>query len=286
MTLRIVLACMITGCLAVGATLLLDKNMPELILAFLCIIILSFFLAWAAMKPMHRTIERQKQFNGKIGHELRTPLAVVKMNTEVALLNAAETSKDELINTIKSNLEEIDRISEITQFLLTFSEHERKAQTFALTTIDLYAVTEKTCTLMRTFAEQRAITLTFAGQQNLHINGNAVALNEMLSNLIKNSIAYTPSPGSITVTVAKFDNKHATLTISDTGIGIPPNDLPHIFKPFYRGENAFSQRRKKRGTGIGLAVVKEVADFHHAAIFVESTLGSGTTFRIVFPLLQ
>jgi signal transduction histidine kinase len=151
--------------------------------------------------------------------------------------------------------------------------------------VDLIEIIRETIRRMQPFIEQREITVRVMDSSPVITNGNATTLGELLVNLLKNALAYTPTGGSVTI-AARQKRGQAILSISDTGIGIPAKDIPNIFEPFYRGENAYSERSKKRGSGIGLAIVKEIAELHGARVSVESELGKGTTFFIRFAKIK
>lgn len=259
----------------------------------LTMVIAAYILASVTIQPIKRAMERQKRFIGNVSHELRTPLSVMKMSSEVALLNVSDVSRDELENVLKTNIEEVDRMTKIIQFLLQFSVSERPVVSSSLE-VDLGEIALKVLSSMDGLARRKEIGLEFKGEREAWVHGDATALDEMVTNLLKNSIAYTPSHGAVTLSIRKHSERAFShgipkrtdsfeLSVRDTGIGIPPQDLPNIFEAFYRGGNAFSQRSKKRGVGLGLAIVYEIVKLHKATIAVESELGKGTTMIVTFP---
>ena len=110
------------------------------------------------------------------------------------------------------------------------------------------------------------------------VYGNVTALEEMILNIIKNALTYTPKGGSVEVSI-KHTFDEVLLSVRDTGLGIPANDLPHIFEPFYKASNTIE---KKEGVGLGLAIVREIATMHRAHIDVKSKIDKGTTFYVHF----
>jgi len=245
--------------------------------------LVAYALASITLLPIKRAMERQKRFVANIAHELRTPLSVMKTNSEVALLNHNGPAPDpEVVGIVRGNLEEIDRMSKIIRFLLNRSSLEMQLEKLEFSTVDVGEALAKAVQMLRKSAEEKEVRLSLELSGQGTIPGNPVALEEMFVNLVKNAIAYTPAGG--TVRAGLLRGKHGVIlaTVEDTGIGIPPKDLPNIFEPFYRGENAFSQRSRKRGTGIGLAIVREIADLHKATIGVKSELGKGTAITIRF----
>jgi signal transduction histidine kinase len=252
----------------------------------LAIIISAYILAGVMLEPIRRAAETQKQLIGNVSHELRTPLSIMKTNTEVIFAGTEAPMREELIAGLTSSLEEVNRITKIVNFFLNFSLGKEWEKKIELSEVDLSAIVRKTVQLIGVVAKEKEVVLSVHDDGPAFILGNVVTLEEMLINLIKNSIAYTPTGGKVSVDVRHDGSKEVTLSVQDTGIGIPEKDLPRIFEPFYRGENAFSQRTKRRGSGIGLSIVKEIADLHRARIFLESELGKGTLVIIKIPLTR
>jgi signal transduction histidine kinase len=252
------------------------------------LVVLSIFayaLARATLWPIEKAMKRQHRFSADIAHELRTPLAVMKTNFEVTLMGATSDTPEEFTNALRTGIEEIERMSSIAQFLLAFASFDRQHMKLEMSDIDLAAVGKETLHLMKPLIEQRDVTVTAHLEKPIMIRGNHIAIQEMLMNLIKNAMAYTP-PGGFVEISGSIIHGIPTLSVSDTGIGIPATDLPNIFEPFFRGENAYSQRSKKRGSGLGLAIVKDIAAFHKAQVLVTSNLGKGTTVSVRFPQLS
>lgn len=253
-----------------------------LIWILLTLVLLAWLFAGITLNPIRRLLQKQQRFASHVSHELRTPLSVMKAASEIAFVGAAPPSREELLEILRNTLEEVDRMTEVIEFFFTSAawEEQRKLE-FAK--VDLAAITRKAAKLMEGKAVERGISLTPPTETPVFIQGNAVMLEGLLVNLLKNAIAYTSAGGSVTVTV-RPDGRKATLVVRDTGIGIPPKDLPNIFKAFYRGENAVSRQTRRKGTGIGLTIVKEIADLHQARVGVQSALGEGTTVSVAFRL--
>lgn len=247
-------------------------------------VIFAYILAGVTLWPIKRAMEKQRRFIADVAHELRTPLSVMKTDTEVTLLGAADMSREELIATLKSNLEEVDRLSKITQFLLDFSRFEGRISALQLSRVDLSLAAKNAAKLIAKTALKKGVTLNMLPMDPVMIKGNVVALEEMALNLLKNGISYTPSGGSVTVGISvRRAYGSVTLFVKDTGIGIAPEDLPTIFEPFSRGRNVALRRGNKNGSlGLGLAIVKEIANFHHATVAVTSTIGRGTMISVRF----
>ncbi len=253
--------------------------------------VLSEIILW----PIRRAMSRQKRFIADVSHELRTPLSVMRMTTEVALmeypLEGSPTGEErphahELVEAMRNNLEEVDRMTRVTQFLLDFSNPERRRATYERAPVDVTEVAHTTTKSMLPLAAGKNITLTFLEPaERIAVLGNTTAIGELLTNLIKNAVAYTPQGGSVSVHISRTGRRwgdSVTLSVKDTGIGIPPEDLPNIFEPFYRAMNA---RRDGSSTnsGLGLAIVRDIAEMHGATIATKSEVGKGTSISISFP---
>jgi signal transduction histidine kinase len=249
---------------------------------FLIIGTFAYVLARVTLRPIQRIMERQRRFAANVAHELRTPLSAMKTNFEVALMGVDEHETGEFPEALKSGIEEIDRMTAITHFLLTFSAFEGRRAELEFSDIDLTTIVHETLRRLEPIIAKRDVLVTANCPTPIRVRGNATALGELLMNLVKNALAYTPTDGSVVI-ATKLDRGLPLLSVSDTGIGIPPADLPNVFEPFYRGENAYSQRSQKRGSGLGLAIVREIVTLHKARISITSELGKGTSIFVRFP---
>jgi signal transduction histidine kinase len=254
--------------------------------AVFTLVVSSYVLAGVTLWPIRKAMEKQRRFIANVAHELRTPLSVMKMEAEVTLRDATALRQEELVDVVKSNLEEVDNLAKITQFLLDFSHLESRLSTLALSRVDVFETVAKAVKTMEKIAAEKQVVLTLlpAPTPPVIALGNATALEEMTLNLLKNAVNYTRPGGTVTVWLSpRRAYSGAILTIQDTGIGIPPEDMKNLFEPFYRGKNA-RDRGKDHDTGLGLAIVKEIANLHRATVSVKSALGHGTTVSVRFPL--
>jgi signal transduction histidine kinase len=246
------------------------------------LILFAYALASITLLPIRRAMEKQKRFIANVSHELRTPLAVMKTTSEVALDGLDAMSREELVDILKSNLEEVNRMSRITKFFLDFAGLENGPSSLTLTRVDLVQITKSAADLMSKIASKKQIVFTFVhATPTSVIWGNAIALEEMILNLLKNAVHYTPFGGSILVSISKRTYGAVVLSIEDTGVGIAPQDLANIFEPFHRGKNAVTKRGESN-VGLGLAIVREIVRFHHASISAKSEVGEGTTVAVRF----
>jgi signal transduction histidine kinase len=148
--------------------------------------------------------------------------------------------------------------------------------------VDLVSVTRSTVENVTLLAEEKSITLNFAGTNSVMVAGDVMRLKQIIVNLVDNAIKYTSENGTVRVAVSASGSM-AQLVVSDTGIGVAPNVLPLIFDRFYRADQARS--RVSGGVGLGLAIVKSICIAHHGTISAESVESQGTTFRVEIPLL-
>jgi signal transduction histidine kinase len=254
----------------------------EILLADIFILLasagLSYALAGYTLRPIQRSVEAQKIFSENASHELRTPLAVMKNDAEVLLRNPQPT-KDLMHKTLRSNIEEIDRMTKLAKDLLTLARSER-SEASTMEVLDISEVAQSMAKKMRPLAESKGVGLAVDSGGSKKMLGNRTALEQILLNLLQNALEHTPAGGSIQATVAKV-GVQVQVAIADNGRGIAQKDLPHIFERFYKGGDA---AKSVAGTGLGLSIVKELVQQHRGSIIIESTEGKGTTATVAFPL--
>lgn len=249
---------------------------------FLLTSVFSIIVANVSLRPSRNTLEFQKRFIGNIAHEIRTPLAIIKTSTEVALFDPNLTK--EARDTMEETLTELNRISDTINNLLSFDSLIRP-RTMQFQAVDLSAIAETVCERHQDLALSRGVALTFAPMTGALVNGNATALEQVVTNIVKNALNYTPEDGNgrVTVEIGRTDQGSIALTVSDTGIGINEKDLYHVFEPFYRADKSRTRGVNTGTSGLGLAIVNEIVRLHHGAIMLRSAPKHGTTIRIVFP---
>jgi|SRR5579884_602306 len=233
----------------------------------------------AMIAQLEESIQRLRQFSADASHELRTPLTILKGETELALRQAR--TMEEYQQTLASSLEEIDRISRIVEELFLLSKADLGEARLERKPVALAPLFRETLAQMELLAKEKEISLRFDGREEATIIGDSDRIRELLLNLVENAIRYTPSHGRIVVTLAK-EKGHAQITVADTGIGIPKEDLPKVFDRFYRSDAAREVHPK--GSGLGLSISRWIVHAHGGTIQVESTPGLGTLFTIRFPL--
>lgn len=257
---------------------------------FLCLIVLTsifgFLAARFALWPTRNSLQFQKRFIGNVAHEIRTPLAIIKTSTEVALMDPS-VSKD-MQKTLTQTIHELDRISETINNLLSFDNLIRPGRVKS-EPVDLRLVVETVIQRHYPLAFNRGIALSaqIPGSE-YKVMGNEVALDQVITNLVKNSLNYTPhhKGGSVTVKLDVDYRGRILLSVADTGIGIAQKDLYHIFEPFYRAEISRARGVGSGTSGLGLAIVNEIVRLHRGTITVRSALNRGTTIELSFPRFE
>lgn len=234
--------------------------------------VFSWLITRMALSPTRNALDSQKQFVGNIAHELRTPLSIIKTNTEVALFN--ERLDADTADTLRSNVEELDRISHIINNLLSMSALLRPEK-MEFTNVDTDLIIDRVVSVLADLSERKQIAITVVRGPQRMVWGNAAALEQIMINIVKNALNYTPNGGGVKVSSESNYLGQIELRVEDTGIGIAEKDFYHIFEPFYRGDQ--SRNRKSGGSGLGLAIVSELIKVHKGSILIRSTPNVGTT---------
>jgi heavy metal sensor kinase len=232
----------------------------------------------AMVKRLDQSFRQMRKFNADAAHELRTPLAIIQGETEVAL--QSPNLPEEIRGVLASNLEELDRLTRIVKDLLTLSEAEAGRQVLSKQPIDVGSLLEDLVDQMRLLASDRMLRIEVRCEPDLWIDADELWIRRAVLNLLDNAMKYSKKEGVIEVHAGKEDTQ-INLRVRDDGIGIHPEDLPHIFDRLYRADPARS--RVSGGTGLGLALVKWIVEVHGGTIQVESKPDRGTVFSILLP---
>jgi heavy metal sensor kinase len=228
---------------------------------------------------LDQAVGEMKQFSAALAHELRTPLAALRGEAEFALLHAS--SPEQFRRGLASQLEELDKLARLINQLLTLARAEAGEIPLARDPVDLAALGATVVEQLEPVARAGDVELACEASENVVVTGDAGWLERLLLNLLDNAIKFTPARGRISLRVSR-ENGAARLDVRDTGVGIAPDALPHLFERFYRVDPARS--RHADGAGLGLALAKWIADRHGATIAVTSRPGEGSTFTVHLPL--
>jgi heavy metal sensor kinase len=245
---------------------------------------------------LDQSFQQTKQFSSDASHELKTPLTILKGEVEVMLRK--ERTPQEYQQTLKSNLEEINRMSQIVEDLLLLSKADTGEIRLNKEDINLTEIVTEVVAQMDLLARSRKLHLfTSNHHQDIRVFADALRMRELFINLIENGIKYTEEGGSVHITFQKEyspavrsqtgsgereKEKFIKVIVSDTGIGISKEDQERIFNRFFRVDKARS--REEGGSGLGLSICKWIVEAHQGEIKVESELGKGSTFIVKLPL--
>jgi len=217
---------------------------------------------------------RLSQFSADLAHELRTPVANLRGEAEVALTRPR--SPEEYREVLESSVTECERLSAIIDSLLFLARAEAAQGLAERTLFDGRAAIDKIAGFFGTIADERGVTITCRGSGEVH--ADALLFGRAVSNLVENALNFTGDGGEISVEL-KVEPAHAQISVQDNGCGIEQKHLPRIFDRFYRADTA----RSAQGNGLGLALVKSITDLHGGSATAESAVGRGTVMRLTFP---
>ena len=222
-----------------------------------------------------------KEMNDNIAHDLKSPITRIRGISEVTLTTGASLNEYEKM--AAGTIEECDRLLDMINTMLVISRTEAGVSSLEKNEIDISAVLRDACDLFQSAAEDKGITLFCQASEKFGIHGDIRLIQRMIANLLDNAIKFTPPDGRVDVSISKNDNddnQDVNITVSDTGIGISPEDLSQIFERFYRCDPSRSQT----GTGLGLSFARTVARAHGGDITVNSVINQGSTFAVTLPV--
>lgn len=222
--------------------------------------------------------QRVNQFSIDVSHELKTPLTILKGETEVALRK--EREKDDYRKLLLSNLEEIDRMSCIIDDLLLLSKADTKEIKLNIEEIALRDLVMDVCIDMQVVADKKEVELQTSEMEDIRLKGDGLKLRRMFLNIVENGIKYSHSGGKVIVSSFVNDG-YAQIDVKDEGIGISDEDIKYIFDRFYRADRS---RKRESGSGLGLSISRWIAEAHKGSIEVNSKYAQGSLFTIKLPI--
>jgi heavy metal sensor kinase len=229
---------------------------------------------------LEQAFERERRFTADASHELKTPLAILRGDIEVALRR--ERAPEEYQRVLRSSLEEIQRLTKLTDDLLTLARSDAGETVLDLERVQLDVLASEACAYIAPLAESAGVALSYDSPVSpVVVDGDQKRLKQLLVNLLDNAIKYTPAGGSARLSLSVKDSS-ATIEVTDTGRGIPAASLSHIFERFYRQTDPRDSR--VTGFGLGLAITKWIVDAHGGTIEAESQEGRGARFTVRLPL--
>ncbi len=235
----------------------------------------------AMIARLEEAFARLDRFAADASHELRTPLTILRGEVDLAL--RAPRTVEEYREVLASNRDEIDRMTAIVDQLLLLARAERGTLSLAREPVRLDRLVDETLQQWRDLAAAAGLTVTVDPGPPVTVHGDELRLRELLLNLLDNARKYTAAGGRIDVRLAPDEAAGVVrLSVADTGVGIRPDALPRLFDPFFRADEA--RARDAGGAGLGLTIVKRVAEAHGGSVAVESEVGRGSRFSVTLPL--
>ena len=230
-----------------------------------------------AMSRMQNLIAGQRRFIADASHQLRTPLTVLKTQAELALREDDPQALRELVRAIASTT---DATVHLANRLLTLARVEHGRDAASMKPVALAAIVQQVALELALPAVQKRIDLSLDAAEDATVKGHALMLHEMVSNLVHNAISYTPPGGQVALHLAR-DGAEVVLLVEDSGPGIPAAERNTVFAPFYRA--ATSLETNPDGTGLGLTIVRDIANQHGAAVALMDAAGGGLKVELRFP---
>ena len=228
------------------------------------------------LKRLDDSFTRLSQFSADLAHELRTPIANMLGEAQVALTR--DRTAAEYRETVESAVAECERLSRIVDNLLFVARVDAAREPIARKQFDARAAVEKIAAFYQTAADDRHVNIRCSGDGEIYADPDL--FERVVGNLLDNALRFTPENGSIQIALFRHDADFE-VAVSDNGSGIPAEHLPRVFDRFYRAESS----RSSDGAGLGLALVKSIVDLHGGSASIESNPGRGTTVRLMLPRL-
>ena len=246
----------------------------------------GWLLARHTIAPVERSVEHMRRFMADAAHELRTPITVVRSRAEVALQRAR--SPEEYVQSLRDIERETERLGGIVEDLLMLARADAGERPIERRRVFLDDLTLDAAESARIIADRKAVRLEVGDFEEAAVTGDATLLRQLVLILLDNAIKFTGAGGVVRVGVRTVGSI-ATLTVADTGIGIPPEQLPHVFERFYRGdpsrtrESADGAGSGSDGVGLGLSIAQWIAEEHAGSIRIDSAPGQGARVTVQFP---
>jgi signal transduction histidine kinase len=225
---------------------------------------------------LEAAFERERQFTADASHELRTPLTTIRTILEMTRIKPRTTEDYE--QALDDIYEETHRLQSLAENLLVLAREDSQHIQFAQT-VDLAALSHNVVGAMRPFTQAKGLAFAVTIEDALLVSGDSEMLRRLFTNLIDNAIKYTDQ-GRISLHAHRSHDARITISIADTGVGIPADQLPHVFDRFYRVDAA----RSTPGTGLGLTIARRIVQKHQGTIDLQSTVDKGTTVTVVLPV--
>ncbi|PYO95504.1 MAG: hypothetical protein DMD62_01260 [Gemmatimonadetes bacterium] len=233
------------------------------------------------MTRLERNFAALRRFTADASHELKTPLTVVRAGVERAITRP--DVPPETLAPLEETLQEVNRMTELLDSLLTLARADEGRAELHRESVDLRDILAEAGETGELLAEHAGVGMEIKmPAEPVVVSVDRSRVRQLALNLIENAVKYTPPGGQVSVELGSNDGR-AVFSVADTGIGIAPGDLPHVFDRFWRADSARTRTSKRPGTGLGLAICKWIAEAHGGTIDVQSRPGRGTTFTVGLP---
>jgi signal transduction histidine kinase len=246
------------------------------LLALLLVALGGYLLAGKSTAPVERSMAQMHRFMADAAHELRTPVAVLRTQAEVALQRDREPA--EYRAALETTVRDAERLGGIVQNLLTLARVDAQEWPLRREKLFLDDLVPDAANAARLLADASKVQVDVSSLDEAPVEGDPALLRQLLLILLDNAVKYTPK-GRVVIGVTQADGK-ATVAVEDTGVGIAAEQLPYVFERFFRGDPA---RGRTEGAGLGLAIARWIADVHGATLSIASRLGEGTRVTLTFP---
>ncbi len=239
----------------------------------------GYFLAGRTLKPIQIMVDEQNRFITDASHELRTPLTALRSEIEVNL-RGKDISTEETKKILQSNLEEVIHLQSLSDNLLQLSQLEKSKGQNIFTSVYISQVIEEAVKKITSEAKKKDIIIE-RNVKDYKVLGDKQSLLQLIIILLDNAIKYSNNKTKIKVSTERADHK-VSIKIADHGMGIDPDDLPHIFERFYRADQSRT-KQEISGYGLGLSIAKKIVTLHNGTISVKSST-KGTIFNVMLPI--
>lgn len=234
----------------------------------------------AQLETLKTQLDDKSRMLQNVSHELKNPLSVVYGYAAFLLKQGHEAAPEDVKKSLQSIHNNAERLNRLLEDLLEASRLSGRKIELSRERLDAAKLAEEAVTNHGLEAQHRGVSLKLSAEAGAFVFADAKRVQQILSNLIVNALKFTPSGGRVTVSVAPAEG-FARFTVKDTGVGIAPEDLAHLFERFYQAE---STRRAHHGLGLGLDICKGLVELHGGHIWAESTPGQGAAFHFTLPL--
>jgi len=232
------------------------------------------------IERLDKSFKQMKQFSADVSHELKTPLTIIRGEIELAISGKKKSS--ELKKTLINILDEVVRLSNMVENLLMLFKSDTGQVNLNFKEVNIAELIKDLLEDIDILAEEKGIKVEAERLDEAIVLGDEIRLKQLFLNLIDNAIKYNKSGGRVTISIVR-ENNFVNVSIADTGIGIPKDEINLIFERFYRVDK--TRTRDTGGTGLGLSIAKSIAESHNGRIEVESELGKGSKFSVILPAL-